>query len=296
VFLPPFSEVVTAALQLALSGTLAGHAMASILRSSSGLALAILTAVPAGLVIGSNRRIAEFCEPLLELFRNTAPLALLPVFTLILGIGETSKITMVLYASVWPILLSTVNGVRTVDPLLVKAARSMGLGSVRLFDKVILPASVPTIFTGIRVAAAHSIIVLIAAEMVGAKAGLGYFVNAAEFNFQMPEMYAGILSLALLGRLVNFALVRIEARLSCGEHPDADSLFASPGDPRPQGAVRPQPRREEDCLLFAGVPDRGFEIGHCARRVALNVAHRSRARRWREVVSRGERPPPAGAS
>jgi hypothetical protein len=138
---------------------------------------------------------------------------------------------------------------------------------VRLFDKVILPASVPTIFTGIRVAAAHSIIVLIAAEMVGAKAGLGYFVNAAEFNFQMPEMYAGILSLALLGRLVNFALVRIEARLSCGEHPDAGSLFASPGDPRPQVAVRPQPRREEDCLLFAGVPDRGFEIGHCARGV-----------------------------
>jgi NitT/TauT family transport system permease protein len=213
-FLPPFSDVVVAAKQLVLSGTLAEHATASILRSSSGLALAILTAVPAGLVIGSNRRIAEFIEPLLELFRNTAPLALLPVFTLILGIGETSKIAMVLYASAWPILLSTANGVRTVDPLLVKAARSMELGSVRLFAKVILPASVPTIFTGIRLAAAHSILVLIAAEMVGAKAGLGYFVNAAEFNFQISEMYAGILSLALLGLLVNFALVRIEARLS----------------------------------------------------------------------------------
>ena len=214
VFLPPFSEVILAAQRLVLSGALAEHATASILRSSSGLVLAILMAVPAGLVIGSNRRIAEFIEPLLELFRNTAPLALLPVFTLILGIGETSKIAMVLYASAWPILLSTVNGVRTVDPLLVKAARSMGLGSVRLFAKVILPASVPTIFTGIRLAAAHSILVLIAAEMVGAKAGLGYFVNAAEFNFQIPEMYAGILSLALLGLLVNFALVRIEVRLS----------------------------------------------------------------------------------
>jgi NitT/TauT family transport system permease protein len=188
--------------------------MASILRSSSGLALAILIAVPAGIIIGSNRRIAEFIEPLLELFRNTAPLALLPVFTLILGIGETSKIAMVLYASAWPILLSTVSGVRTVDPLLVKAARSMGLGSARLFAKVILPASVPTIFTGIRLAAAHSILVLIAAEMVGAKAGLGYFVNAAEFNFQIPEMYAGILTLALLGLLVNVMLVHIEGRLS----------------------------------------------------------------------------------
>jgi NitT/TauT family transport system permease protein len=214
VFLPPFSEIILAAQRLVLSGALAEHAAASILRSSSGLALAILIAVPTGLIIGSNRRIGEFIEPLLELFRNTAPLALLPVFTLILGIGETSKIAMVLYASARPILLSTINGVRTVDPLLVKAARSMGLGSVRLFAKVILPASVPTIFTGIRLAAAHSILVLIAAEMVGAKAGLGYFVSAAEFNFQIPEMYAGILTLALLGLLVNFALVRIEARLS----------------------------------------------------------------------------------
>jgi NitT/TauT family transport system permease protein len=214
VFLPPFSEVVLAAERLVLSGALVEHAMASILRSSSGLALAMLIAVPAGLIIGSNRRIAEFIEPLLELFRNTAPLALLPVFTLILGIGETSKIAMVLYASAWPILLSTVNGVRTVDPLLIKAARSMSLSSTRLFAKVILPASVPTIFTGIRLAAAHSILVLIAAEMVGAKAGLGYFVNAAEFNFQIPEMYAGILTLALLGLLVNVMLVHIEGRLS----------------------------------------------------------------------------------
>jgi NitT/TauT family transport system permease protein len=214
VFLPPFSEVILAAQRLVLSGALAEHATASVLRSSSGLALAILIAVPAGLVIGSNRRIGEFIEPLLELFRNTAPLALLPVFTLILGIGETSKIAMVLYASAWPVLLSTMNGVRTVDPLLVKAARSMGLGSVRLFAKVVLPASVPTIFTGIRLAAAHSILVSIAAEMVGAKAGLGYFVNAAEFNFQIPEMYAGILALALLGLLVNVTLVHIEGRLS----------------------------------------------------------------------------------
>jgi len=214
VFLPPFSEVVLAAERLVLSGALVEHAIASILRSSSGLALAMLIAVPAGLIIGSNRRIAEFIEPLLELFRNTAPLALLPVFTLILGIGETSKIAMVLYASAWPILLSTVNGVRTVDPLLIKAARSMSLSSTRLFAKVILPASVPTIFTGIRLAAAHSILVLIAAEMVGAKAGLGYFVNAAEFNFQIPEMYAGILTLALLGLLVNVTLVHIEGRLS----------------------------------------------------------------------------------
>jgi NitT/TauT family transport system permease protein len=214
VFLPPFSEVIEAAWRLLRSGALEENAAASLYRSFSGLALAVATAVPAGLMLGWERRIGEFLDPVLEIFRNTAALALLPVFTLILGIGETSKIAMVLYASTWPILLNTVSAVRTVDPLLIKAARSMGLNSVRLFIKVILPASVPTIFTGIRLAAAHSILVLIAAEMVGAKAGLGYFVNAAEFNFQIPEMYAGILSLALLGLAVNLGLVRIESRFS----------------------------------------------------------------------------------
>jgi NitT/TauT family transport system permease protein len=214
VFLPPLSDVMITAAQLLRSGTLQEHLLASLSRSFSGLALAIAIAVPAGLAIAWDRRVADLFNPVLELFRNTAPLALLPVFTLILGIGEISKIAMVLYASTWPILLSTINGVRTVDPLLIKAGRSMSLGSAPLFAKIILPASVPTIFTGIRLAAAHSVLVLIAAEMVGAKAGLGYFVNAAEFNFQIPEMYAGIVTLALLGLVVNLVLVHVESRLS----------------------------------------------------------------------------------
>jgi len=90
----------------------------------------------------------------------------------------------------------------------------MGLGPSALFRKVVLPASVPTIFTGIRLAAAISLLVLIAAEMVGARAGLGYMINAAQFNFQIPEMYAGIITLSALGLLLNVALRRIELRLS----------------------------------------------------------------------------------
>jgi NitT/TauT family transport system permease protein len=214
VFLPPFSLIVSGWWHLLLTGLLQRDVVASLYRAVGGLALAIITAVPLGLVIGRNHRIAEFFNPLLEIFRNTAVLALLPVFTLTLGIGETSKIAMVMYASAWPILLSTISAIQNVDLLLIKAARSMGLDSLSLFIKVILPASVPTIFTGIRLAAGHSILVLIAAEMVGSKAGLGYLVNAAEFNFQIPEMYAGILTLAILGMLVNLVLVRTERHLS----------------------------------------------------------------------------------
>jgi NitT/TauT family transport system permease protein len=214
VFLPPFSHVMAALWQMLLSGALEQNILASLIRALSGLGLAIVVAIPVGFVIGSSRTIGQILNPLLEIFRNTAPLALLPVFSLTLGIGEVSKIAMVFYAASWPILLSTISAVRTVDPAFISVARTMGIGRIGQFWKVILPASVPAILTGIRLAAALSLLVLIAAEMVGARAGLGYLVNATQFNFQIPEMYAGILTLSLLGVLFNAILLRIESLLS----------------------------------------------------------------------------------
>ena len=110
----------------------------------------------------------EFFTPVLEIFRNTAALAILPVFMLLLGIGETSKIAIVLYACFFPILLSTITGVATVDPRLLRSARVLGLSPVATFRKVVFPAAIPTIFTGIRISGAAAILVLIAAEMIGA--------------------------------------------------------------------------------------------------------------------------------
>jgi NitT/TauT family transport system permease protein len=170
--------------------------------------------VPLGVLVGWYRPVAEALNPLLEIFRNTAPLALLPVFVLLLGLGETSKIALVLFASLWPILLNTVSAVRTVDPLLVRSARSLGLSSLSLFWKVVLPSALPTLFTGVRLAVASSIMVLVAAEMMGAKAGLGYLINSAQFNFQIPQMYAGILTISLLGLGLNQLLVTLERRFS----------------------------------------------------------------------------------
>ena len=213
-FLPPLSEVLVAWWQLLGSGELATHIQASLGRSLAGLGLAIVAAIPLGLLIGWYAPVATLLNPLLEVFRNTAALALLPVFVLILGLGETSKVAIIFYACSWPILLNTVSGVRTVDPLLVKSARSLGLGPLRLFQKVVLPAAVPTIFTGIRLAGAYSILVLIAAEMVGAKAGLGYLINYAQYNFAVPDMYAGIITISAIGLLVNQILILVERRFS----------------------------------------------------------------------------------
>jgi NitT/TauT family transport system permease protein len=213
-FLTPFSDVVRAVVDLARSGQLWSNTQSSLVRAVSGFAIALAISIPLGLLIGWYGRAAEILNPLLELFRNTAVLALLPVFVLILGIGETSKITIVVYACVFPVIMNTITGVRGVDPLLIKSARSMGLGSLALFRKVILPAAVPTIFTGVRMAGSYAILVLVAAEMVGAKSGLGYLINYSQNNFQIPNMYAGILVISVIGLVVNSLLIRLERRFS----------------------------------------------------------------------------------
>ncbi|MFD7324073.1 ABC transporter permease [Streptomyces sp. NPDC059875] len=213
-FLPPISEVAVAWWALAADGQLADNTYASLVRSFSGFGLAVAVAVPLGLLIGWYRPVADLLGPLLEVFRNTAALALLPVFVLLLGIGETSKISIVVYACTWPILLNTISAVRHVDPTLLKLAKSMDLSAPRLFQKVILPSAVPVMFTGIRLAGAGSILVLVAAEMIGAKAGLGYLINASQYNFAIPQMYAGIVTISAIGVTFNQLLVVLERRLS----------------------------------------------------------------------------------
>ncbi|MED3662944.1 ABC transporter permease [Ureibacillus terrenus] len=209
-FLPPFSDVVNAWWELIKSGELWFHFKSSILRSLFGFLLALAIAIPLGLIIGWYPLMRDLLTPILELFRNTAALALLPVFILILGIGELSKVSIILFACTWPVLLNTISAVKNVDPLLIKSARSMNISSIKLFYKVILPASVPTIFTGVRMAGTGAILVLIAAEMVGAKAGLGYFITYTQYNFLIPEMYAGILTISILGLIINYGLSSIE--------------------------------------------------------------------------------------
>lgn len=213
-FFPPLSEVLAAGWALALNGQLWQHTSASVGRAAGGFAIAVVYAVPLGLAIGWYRSLGHFLNPLIELLRNTAALALLPVFILLLGIGEVSKVAMVVYACSWPLLLNTIAAVKQVDPLLIKSARTMGASARQLFLKVILPASVPTIFVGIRLASATSILVLVAAEMVGAKSGLGYLIIYAQYSFLIADMYFGIIAITLIGVVFNALLQVAERRLT----------------------------------------------------------------------------------
>ncbi|MDP9928037.1 ABC transporter permease [Variovorax paradoxus] len=212
-YLSPPSAVLASIIQLVDTGQLWKHVAASLQRSLWGLLLASFSGVVLGLLIGSSRRLAAIADPVLQLFRQTSAFALFPVFILFLGIGELSKVAIIFWASFWPVLLSTVSGVKQVDRLLVNSALSMGASRRFVFFKVVLPASLPSIFTGVRLAGAYSITALVAAEMIGAHSGLGFLTLNSQETFQIPTMYAGILLLAVLGLLLNYLLALLERRL-----------------------------------------------------------------------------------
>ena len=211
-FLPPFSKVMAALAAMAKNGVLWKHAAISLQRSLIGFALGMAFSVPFGLCIGWFKKFGAFLNPLLQAFRNMPTLALLPVFVMFFGIGELSKVMVIFWGVLWSVLLNTIAGVQSVDPQMIKASRSMGAGSVRLFASVILPASLPFIFTGMRISATTSILILIAAEMIGASRGLGYALYFYQSNMKIPEMFAYIIVMAVIGLTLNFTLEAIERR------------------------------------------------------------------------------------
>lgn len=217
--LPPFSLVLERTWRLVESGKLFIHIAASFKRSLAGFSLALLFAIPVGFFIAWSRSFRKYVDPVLEVFRSIPILALYPVFILFFGLGEASKISVIFYGAIWPVLLNTIAGVSSVDPLLVKSAKSMGITKKGLFFKVVLPSALPSMFTGIRLSAASSILLLIASEMLGAKRGLGYLIFYSEEKFDIPEMFGGILVIALIGLLLNYSLVYCEKRLTIWKQP-----------------------------------------------------------------------------
>jgi NitT/TauT family transport system permease protein len=211
-FLPTFSETIITLINLLVSGKLFIHIWASFQRSLIGFTLALLVGIPLGVLMGWYSNFEKYTDIFIQSLRNISTLALLPLFILFLGLGETSKIAIVFYGAVWYILINTISGVKSVDPIYIKAAKSMGVSDSELFRKVILPASTPSIVSGARLGAKTAVVIVIAAEMLGGKAGLGFFVLNAQYSFQIPEMYAGILTLAILGLSVNYLLVWFEKK------------------------------------------------------------------------------------
>lgn len=197
-----------------VDGTLRSEIWPSVQRALIGFVIALTVGVTLGIVVGSVRILQTLAEPVLLFFRNLSLLALLPVFVVFLGIGEASKIAIVVWACFWPIFVNAVGAVGGVERQLLNSARALGAGRWYTFVHVVLPAAIPALFPGIRLASANAFTALVAAELVGGAQGIGIYINNAALRYQTPQMYAGILALGLIGVLVNAVMTGIEWRLT----------------------------------------------------------------------------------
>jgi ABC-type nitrate/sulfonate/bicarbonate transport system permease component len=210
---PPVTRIFEAWLSDLLDGTLITNLVATFWRQMLGYWLAVVLGIGVGLAMGYFRVAYNLLEPLIEVFRPIPGPAYLPVLVLFVGIGDEMKVVLILVASLFPILLNTYSGVRSIDPVQFDTARTLGLTTLQTLREIVLPAALPQILTGMRISLAISLILAILSEMIVSNDGLGYFTLLAERTFKVPDMYAGIFTLAMFGYALNRLFLLGEARL-----------------------------------------------------------------------------------
>jgi ABC-type nitrate/sulfonate/bicarbonate transport system permease component len=213
IFLPSPWIVFGKILDMGLSRQLEVHIVATLQRVAIGYSVAAVLAVALGVLAGRWRWLRHVLEPVVEVCRPIPPLAMLPLFIVWVGIGEVSKIAFITYATFFPMFLTAVHGVLRVDPILLRAAASLGANQRQQFFRVILPAAFPEILTGLRLGVALSFFVIVISEFIGAEHGLGYLINDGRNFFLVPQMLAAAVVLGLLGFACNELLRLVEWRL-----------------------------------------------------------------------------------
>ena len=198
---PPVTKIFEAWYENVADGTLIYHLLATLWRQMLGYWLAVILGIVLGVAMGYYRVFFNLLEPLVEIFRPVPGPAYLPVLVLFVGIGSEMKVTLILVASLFPILLNTYSGVRAIDPVQLDTARTLGLSTMQTLREVVLPAASPNILTGMRISLAISLILAILAEMIVSNDGLGYFTLLAERTGQIDALVEDIRGIAATSRL-----------------------------------------------------------------------------------------------
>ena len=188
------------------------HVAASLFRSLTGLVTGIILAIPVGLAMGYNRRVSAAMVPVFGFFRPIPPIAFIPLMILWFGIGELSKILLIFAASFNYTVLNSAAGMRAVPEQLIRRGRNLGLTRWQLFTSVMLPASMPHIFTGIKTSTAVSWAIVVAAELIAAQEGLGFIIQDAGTFFRITDVFFGIIIVGVIGVSLELAISLIERR------------------------------------------------------------------------------------
>src|SRR5216683_7810795 len=218
VLFPPPWQVFVKAVELTREGVLGENAAVSLRRIFLGFAGGSLIGIPVGLAIGSFRIVRQLLEPYTEFLRFIPATALITIAVIWFGIGEGSKVFLIIYTTVFIVIINTAAGVAAVAPNKIRAARSLGASRAQVFFFVALPATVPYILTGMRLAMANSFVTIIAAELVAANSGLGKMIWDSRMYMLVDQIFVALLVLGLLGfttdRLFRWGIYAFAGRFS----------------------------------------------------------------------------------
>lgn len=223
-----------------------------------GFAIAIMIAIPVGTMMGQFPRVRILFEPIVDSLRPMPSAAVIPVAILLLGLGGTMKTAVIVFGSIWPPILSTMDGIRGVDPVLIDTGRLLGLRGGTLLRRVVLPAALPSVLTGIRISLGIALILTVTTEMIAGTRGLGYFILDAQRSFVFADMFAGILALGAMGYILTVGFSWVERRSLFWHSSVRREAIAEVADDLPSDTM-------------SGLDSTGIEAR--SRRALLNRAH-----------------------
>ncbi|WP_181188364.1 ABC transporter permease [Actinopolyspora mortivallis] len=218
-FFPTPVRIVTEMWQLWFSGDVGTlflteaafeDVLPSVGRLLLGWLLAALVGIVLGMLLGRSGNALAYVGPLLSFARSIPPPALLPVFMVLFSIGFTLQLVTITFGCLWPVLLNSADGARSVDPVKAETARAFGISRAHWFVSVVLPAALPKIFAGLRISLSLALIMMVISELVGASNGLGHAMMLARDQFDYERLWGGIVLLGILGYLLNTALSAVE--------------------------------------------------------------------------------------
>lgn len=209
-YFPSLSTILGTLWSKIVDGPLMGDTYTSVRNILAGIAISTVLGVVFGAVIGEVRFLDRTTAPLLNLFRATPTVAFVPVIILSLGIGAAPKIFLIVLGTVWPVLLNTISGVRGINPAVHETARSYRIPWRLRMVRVTIPAALPQVFAGVRVALSVAVVLMVVSEIYGSASGLGYFILKSGSAFRVADTWAGTLLIGVIGYLLSVVLLIVE--------------------------------------------------------------------------------------
>ena len=213
IFLSSPSAIAVTGYKMAVSGELSQHLLVSGKEFLLGYFMAVLTAIPLGLLVGWYRRLNYVLDPFLSALYVTPRVALLPLIVLWLGVGILPKVAVIFLGAFFPICINTIAGVRTVDRSHIMVAKSFGGDNLHILKTIVFPSCVPFMLAGLRLAVGRALVGMVVGEFYAASAGVGFLITVAGASFQTDKVFVGIAIIAAFGMMCNEILSRAERRV-----------------------------------------------------------------------------------